>query len=67
MLAPVLAARPPEEAPPSYGAWLALRPIPEVHEDLEAAEEDEEAAAESPSAPVPSSVSFPQNLMTQSL
>ncbi len=64
MLAPVLAARPPEEAPPSYGEWLALRPIPEADEDVE---EDEEAAAEYPSAPVPSSVSFSQNLMTQSL
>ena len=64
MLAPVLAARPPEEAPPSYGAWLALRPIPEADEDLE---EDQAAEAELPSAPVPSSVSFPQNLMTQSL
>ena len=63
MLAPVLAARPSEEAPPSYGAWLALRPIPEASED----EEEEQAAEESPSAPVPSSVSFPQNLMTQSL
>ncbi len=57
----MLAARPPEEAPPSYGAWLALRPIPEVHED----EEEDEAVP--PSAPAPSSVSFPQNLMTQSL
>ncbi len=64
MLAPVLAARPSEEAPPSYGAWLALRPIPEAHEDEE---EDQAAEAETPSAPVPSSVSFPQNLMTQSL
>ncbi len=61
MLAPVLAARPPEEAPPSYGEWLALRPIPEDEE------EDVEAVAEPPSAPVPSSVSFSQNLMTQSL
>lgn len=64
MLAPVMAARPPEEAPPSYGAWLALRPIPEAGEDEE---EDQVAEAEVPSAPVPSSVSFPQNLMTQSL
>ncbi len=64
MLAPVLAARPPEEAPPSYGAWLALRPIPEASEDVE---EDQAAEPETPSAPVPSSVSFPQNLMTQSL
>jgi hypothetical protein len=63
VLAPVLAARPPEEAPPSYGAWLALRPIPEADEDLE----EDQAATEDPSAPVPSSVSFPQNLMTQSL
>jgi hypothetical protein len=63
VLAPVLAARPPEEAPPSYGAWLALRPIPEADEDLE----EDQAATEGPSAPVPSSVSFPQNLMTQSL
>ncbi len=63
MLAPVLAARPSEEAPPSYGAWLALRPIPEADED----QEEDQAAAELPSAPVPSSVSFPQNLMTQSL
>ncbi len=65
MLAPVLAARPSEEAPPSYGAWLALRPIPETDEQDQ--EEDQAAAAEAPSAPVPSSVSFPQNLMTQSL
>ncbi len=64
MLAPVLAARPPEEAPPSYGEWLALKPIPEASEDVE---EDQAAEAEFPSAPVPSSVSFPQNLMTQSL
>jgi hypothetical protein len=63
VLAPVLAARPSEEAPPSYGAWLVLRPIPEADEH----EEEDQAAAERPSAPVPSSVSFPQNLMTQSL
>ncbi len=63
MLAPVLAARPPEEAPPSYGAWLALRPIPEAHEGEEGSQE----AAVEPLAPVPSSVSFKQNLMTQSL
>ena len=60
MLAPVLAPRPPEEAPPPYGVWLTPRPAVE-------AGEDEEAVAGSPSGPSPPSVSFPQNLMTQSL
>jgi hypothetical protein len=55
-----LAARPAEEAPPSYGAWLEMRPPVEANED-------EEVELEPPSAPAPSSVRFPQNLMTQSL
>jgi hypothetical protein len=57
VLAPVLVARPPEEAPPPYGDWLTPRP----------AVEDEEAVPDTPSGPSPPSVSFSQNLMTQSL
>jgi hypothetical protein len=57
VLAPVMAARPSEEAPLAYGAWMGLRPITEAWEEEE---EDEEAVACLPTSPAPTSVSFPR-------
>jgi hypothetical protein len=50
-------ARPQEEAPPPYGAWLAMRPILEAREDEE---DEDEAIAGPPLSPAPTNVSSPE-------